>query len=262
MSPPHIEELLVFYALDALDEKERELVESYLEKHPDARLRVEEMIEAAAELPYSTMPLEPSPHSKERLLRRVAEYKTSRVKAQGGVAGRRENRPERLIGLLGLVTATIAIVWVVILNSEVSRLRTEISILDDALVAQSSEIRVIHASLPQILPRTVVTVSLTGTEIQPQAHGQLIASLNSQSGVLVAADLAPLKAGRAYQVWLIRDGTAASAGILEVDERGRAVTVITADAVIGSFDMLGISIEPAQGSPQPTGEIVVLSSLQ
>ena len=39
MDPRQIEELLPFYALDALTDEERELVESYLAGHPEARAR-------------------------------------------------------------------------------------------------------------------------------------------------------------------------------------------------------------------------------
>ena len=42
-----IEELLPFYALDALTEEERELVEAYLAKHPEAGAQMEELNRAA-----------------------------------------------------------------------------------------------------------------------------------------------------------------------------------------------------------------------
>jgi anti-sigma-K factor RskA len=38
------------------------------------------------------------------------------------------------------------------------------------------------------------------------------------------------------------------------------LAVQAADA-IGSFDAIGVSIEPDGGSPQPTGDIVMLSNL-
>jgi anti-sigma-K factor RskA len=64
-----------------------------------------------------------------------------------------------------------------------------------------------------------------------------------------------------YQVWLIDDSGPKSAGILSVDENGQGVLIVTSDSPIGSFSTLGISIEPAGGSQQPTGEIIVLSDL-
>ncbi|RPI87665.1 MAG: anti-sigma factor, partial [Chloroflexi bacterium] len=50
-------------------------------------------------------------------------------------------------------------------------------------------------------------------------------------------------------------------GLLTVDQNGQGVFVVTSEAEIGSFNSLGISVEPEGGSPQPTGDIVVLSDL-
>src|SRR5688500_16660542 len=68
----HIEELLHFYALDALSNEEHDLVEAYLKDHPEARQQIEEMESAAAALPYGVPPVEPSPRSKDALMRRIA----------------------------------------------------------------------------------------------------------------------------------------------------------------------------------------------
>ena len=73
--------------------------------------------------------------------------------------------------------------------------------------------------------------------------------------------LTPLEAGKTYQVWLIQGETPVSAGLLKVDANGQGVLVVSSETPIGSFDALGISVEPEQGSPQPTGDIVVLSAL-
>jgi anti-sigma-K factor RskA len=114
--------------------------------------------------------------------------------------------------------------------------------------------------LPQTTPSTTITVSLKGTKAQPQAQGQLIADPTSESAVLVVTGLPPLEPGKTYQVWLITNAPV-SAGLLTVGENGQGVLIITSKESIGSFKSLGISVEPQGGSPQPTGDIVVLSDL-
>jgi anti-sigma-K factor RskA len=114
--------------------------------------------------------------------------------------------------------------------------------------------------LPQENPSGAITISLKGTNAQPQAQGQLIADPTSQSAVLVVTGLPPLESGRTYQVWLIADAPI-SAGLLTVDANGQGVLIITSTESIGSFKSLGISVEPEGGSLQPTGDIVVLSDL-
>ena len=97
--------------------------------------------------------------------------------------------------------------------------------------------------------------------MQPQAQGQLIADPKNNSGVLVISGLDQLEAGKTYQVWLIDASGPKSAGLLSVDSKGQAVLIVTSGETIGSFQSLGISVEPNGGSQQPTGEIVVLSDL-
>jgi anti-sigma-K factor RskA len=88
------------------------------------------------------------------------------------------------------------------------------------------------------------------------AQGQLIANPND----IRCDDLRPASAGTGKPtVWLGQDAPV-SAG-LTVDENGQSVLIITSQEAIGSFNSLGISIEPDGGSEQPTGDIVVLSEL-
>jgi anti-sigma-K factor RskA len=171
-------------------------------------------------------------------------------------------RFENFLSALSLGAAALAIVGVIVLSAQVSRLRNEISALSLALAAQSNQLEQINAQLPQATPSSVITVSLKGTDIQPQAQGQLIADPNSQSAVLVIVGLTPLEAGKTYQVWLIEGDAPVSAGLLKVDANGQGVLVVSSETPIGSFDALGISVEPEEGSLQPTGDIVVLSNLQ
>jgi anti-sigma-K factor RskA len=46
-----------------------------------------------------------------------------------------------------------------------------------------------------------------------------------------------------------------------VDENGQGVFIVSSNESIGTFNALGISVEPDGGSQQPTGDIVVLSEL-
>jgi len=259
----HIEELLPFYALEALTDEERQLVEKYLAEHPEARQQVEEMSSAASALPQTVAPVQPSPQVKQALMARVASDAEARARPATNAArqpSRRVMRFENFFRTFSLVTAAIAIIWVILLNLQVSRLRNEISALNERLTAQSESLEQIIANMPESTPSDVITVSLKGTEVQPRAQGQLIADPNSQSAVLVIGGLPKLEAGQTYQVWLI-GGAPVSAGLLTVDEEGQGVLIVTSKEAIGSFQSIGISVEPEGGSPQPTGEIVVLSDL-
>lgn len=255
----HIEDLLPFYALDALTDEEREQVEAYLATHPEARAQLEEMRQAVSVLPQGVPAVKPEPRTKAALLARVAadERAHPSVKSQ---PSQRSNRFQFLFRPLGFAVAVLALIWILILNLQVVGLNQQVTALHDALAAQSNSLKQIIQNLPQGTPSDTITVSLKGTDMEPQAQGQLIANPTSQSAVLVVTGLPPLEAGKTYQVWLI-GGAPVSAGLLTVDANGQGVLIITSQESIGSFKSLGISVEPEGGSPQPTGDIVVLSDL-
>ena len=257
---PRIEELLPFYALDALTDEEKQLVESYLAEHPEARPEVQNLQSGASALPYSVSPVEPPRHVKDALMARVTADSRARERSSQRAASppvRRGIRFEDLFRALSLGAATLAIVWAFVLNAQVARLRNEISTLNEQVAAQSQSIEELVQNLPQ---SDVITVSLKSTEDQSRALGQLIANPNDKSAVVVISGLPPLEPGKTYQVWLI-GGAPVSAGLLAVDENGQSVLIITSEEAIGSFTSVGVSIEPEGGSEQPTGDIVILSEL-
>jgi hypothetical protein len=168
-------------------------------------------------------------------------------------------RGENILRTFTLGIATLAIVWVIILNTQISQLRNEISGLHDTVAKQSNSLEQILANLPKSPP--VTTISVKGTDVQPRVHGQLIADPNEQSAVLIISGLPKLEANKTYQVWLGSGDTMVSAGLLSIDANGQGVVVVTSNESIGSFNKLGISVEPQGGSPQPTGDIVVFSDI-
>jgi anti-sigma-K factor RskA len=261
MDLQRIEELLAFYALDALTDEEREQVEAYLREHPEARQQVEEMGRAVTALPQSVSSVEPSPGTKSALMARVAVDAKSRVSKQDRPSRPRDTRWVNIFQAFGLGAATVAILWAVVLNIQLSYLRRQVSMLSEALVAQSNALEQINQQLSQPPASETVTISLKGTDVRPQAQGQLIADPTKNSAVLVIDGLGQLEPGKTYQVWLIDASGPKSAGLLSVDSKGQAVLIVTSSETIGSFQSLGISVEPEGGSQQPTGEIVVLSDL-
>ena len=123
MDQRELEELLPFYALDALTDEERQAVESYLAVHPESRLQLEEMIRAASSIPQGVSPVEPPRRIKDALMRRV------RAGERASAAG--ADQPSRRVMRLGNIfqafsmgVATVAIVWAVILNSQLAQLQS------------------------------------------------------------------------------------------------------------------------------------------
>ncbi len=256
-----IEELFPLYALGALSDEERAQVDAYVAANPGAQARLAELVDAATAVPFDVTLVEPSPRIKQALMDRV------RADARVRFPSARRPAPPALSRFLGtlrspmpllagasLGVAVVAVAWAISLNGEVARLREETAALRSELLVQTEVIAQISAPGVQVM-------TIAGTEHQPAAHGQLLADPNSRSAVLVVAGLAPLPDGQVYQFWLIRGDVPVSAGTFEVDEQGRAVLPVRSADAVSSFDAMALSIEPEGGSEQPTGDIVMLSSL-
>ncbi|WIY06437.1 anti-sigma factor [Amycolatopsis mongoliensis] len=93
------------------------------------------------------------------------------------------------------------------------------------------------------------------TAIQGAGEGSatLVVSRSRNQAVLLASGLPALDAGHVYQVWMIRAGEARSAGLLQP-------RMLMSDIPPGT-DRIGITVEPAGGSPGPTTPAVTRISL-
>lgn len=102
---------------------------------------------------------------------------------------------------------------------------------------------------------------IPGTEAAPQATAVLVQEPGSERSILIITGLPRLPSGMGYQVWRVRDE-----GISPVGSGTFSITVTDAQlvqvpATFSPADGIGVSVEPAEGSPAPTGDIVLLGNL-
>jgi anti-sigma-K factor RskA len=95
------------------------------------------------------------------------------------------------------------------------------------------------------------TVALTGAN---DAQG-LLHVLDDGLIVMEADGLEPLDAEQTYQVWAIRDGRPESIGLLGPASEGSVEEAMRAD--LSGVDAVAVTAEPAGGSVEPTGDIVL-----
>jgi hypothetical protein len=105
----------------------------------------------------------------------------------------------------------------------------------------------------------VVRYDLAGTPVAPRSYAKVLWS-RSRGLSFSASRLPPLKAGTAYQFWLVTRSGPFNAGLVTPDGSGR-VTLITDPPgdvprpVIGAL----VTLEPAGGRPRPSGSVVLES---
>ncbi|MBT8249448.1 MAG: anti-sigma factor [Acidimicrobiia bacterium] len=92
-----------------------------------------------------------------------------------------------------------------------------------------------------------------------QKQMSLTYSADEAGAVLVATGLEPLGGDATYQMWLIGDEGPVSAGLFKPDDSGSVSVELTAVPQPGTA--FGVTVEPAGGSPLPTGPVLFLANV-
>lgn len=103
---------------------------------------------------------------------------------------------------------------------------------------------------------TTPTTVLYADEDQP-GRGVLYAASGNRLMLLCVYDMPELPEGRAYQVWLIRDGERDSGGLFRVSPKGYGLLLLDLARPLTEYEAVGITVEPAGGSPGPTSPRVI-----
>ena len=231
---PH--DLLGAYLLDAVDERERLIFEEHLLGCPDCERELAELAPAVEEIAAGLTVPPPAP-VRDAVLEHVRADGAARAAESPAptpadeLAARREDRSTRRLLLLAGAAAAVAVVMALMFGpfrGDPGVTAASIAAADDA---QRYEVRVGDATATVILSRTLDRAAVETTDMTPPPDG------------------------RDYQVWLSHaDGTMTDAGLMPHEEDA---TLVLSDAV-GDAVGVGITMEPAGGSPEPTGEPVVL----
>ena len=242
-------ELLGAYALGAVTPDERRAVAEHLttcEECPAelARLRV-----AVHALPLALADREPSPALRDRI-----EAAARQDLANG--RGQEGGRPASVLPTPPAPPAAMR-------PPERSNLRrlpvTPWAAAAVVLLAVSLGLLGWNLRLQQDLGRreAVETFALRPSAAAPGASGQLTYLEDRRVLILAVRDLPPLAPGQVYEVWLIRDGAPAPAGVFAASTAEHAVV-----ADPGRYEALAITVEPGPlGSPGPTTAPVAQASL-
>ncbi len=114
---------------------------------------------------------------------------------------------------------------------------------------------------PLITQGGMQVIALAGTGAAPGAVGTLVISRDGEYGTLVVDGLPALEDDLQYQLWLIHDGQRASGGVFSVNPEGYGALWVSSPESLSSYAAFGITIEPAGGSPGPTGDKVLGGTL-
>ena len=235
----HVRELLPAYALDCLDEEEMVFVSEHLAVCDVCQVELQVFETTSAQLAMAAPDAAPPPELQRRLM--------SRIELSGAKVSTSFSAPwwqplANLVRSAVPVWGVVSLLLIVLLATSNLWLWQRVNHLEAA--TRPSGLR-------------AIAVPLSGTNVAPNASGFVIVGADGQNGALVVDNLPLLDPEQQYQLWLIQDGHRTSGAVFSVDEFGYGGTRISAPESLFEYATFGVSIEPAGGSPSPTGEKVL-----
>jgi anti-sigma-K factor RskA len=170
------------------------------------------------------------------------------VAAGGLVLGERSRLAVRTAQVRDLARANTA------LEARVEEQSRALVTLREGLTAQAQVLRVVASP-------TALRAALAA---QPshRGAGQVIVEPNSGDAVVVLTGLPPTSNDEVYELWAIRGEAAPEpAGLIPVGADGTAARPVDRVPEPATVTAFAVSLEPAGGSPSPTGPIVLVGTV-
>ena len=243
------------YAMDAVPPSERAAFERHLASCGECRQEVRGLSEAAASLAGATA-VQPSAAFREATLRAAAQTRQlpptdaappapwRALRRQG--LGPRGWRPRLGVALAGTVACVLAVVAIV---AGISAYGMH-SRLDQDQGHDHAVAMVLGAPDAKMMTAPVTT---GGTATVVMSHRE-------RALVFTAADLRVLPSSESYELWLMGPAGNKPAGMINVSGSGKMASPMVV-AGLSSGDRVGMTVEPAGGSPHPTTPLVVVIAL-
>jgi len=262
-----LKELLPLRSLDLLDPAEEAAVREHLDGGcPTCAAELAASREVLESLAYLLPEEEPSPMAKARLM---AAVKKERAAGQpgGSSLGRIAGAAVAAAIVAGLLMGVVMMRRqdeLVVSHQEVlTSLRAEIARQKEQMSALARQVRDARESIQMVSAPGVTVVDLAGQGEQAGAAARVFWDRGRNRWQLYAANLAAPPEGKTYQLWLITADQKISAGIFDPSQAPDAEAAGSVEVPPGAGTVLAAAVtdEPAGGSPQPTGSILLLGKI-
>jgi hypothetical protein len=296
MNHEDYKELIALDALEVLDggDEARRALDAHLAGCADCRAELNALRDTAVSLVYAARLESPTPELRARILTAVKSYpqdvrrassnrdaptaaQTSGVSSADEFERRREARDVRVsrrIMMFGSLAASIAVAALLItlaltwqrnarLQGELARLSESVNRTQQELARTEQELARTRADRELLaLPAAHTATLASQLGAAGKAHARLTFDAQTGRAMLTAADLPPVPAGKAYQLWFIAAGKPPMPGsVFRPDPRGHAeMHEIIPPEGRSAAVVFAVTLEPAGGVAAPTGEIYLKGS--
>ena len=247
-SDPHT--LAGAYAMDAVPEPDRSRFERHLARCESCRQEVRGLREATAALAGATA-VQPPAALRDAVLHAAGQTRQMPpAVAPAPVAWvptqqrrRPRWRPRLAVALAGALAAVAVAAGLVTYGMQ--------GRLDQAQHRDHMVAAVLSAS----------DATMVSSHVSTGGMATVVMSHHERALVFTAADLHVLPTGESYELWLIGPAGTRSAGMIDGSGHGRMVGPMVVSG-LAAGDSVGMTVEPASGSPRPTSPSLVLINLR
>jgi anti-sigma-K factor RskA len=228
-----LHELVAPYALDALDDDERQRFERHLAECERCSEQLAELQEATGALAFAAEGPAPPAALRGRILEAVRADRAGEV-----ISLPRRRWAFPAVAAIAAAAAFVAIglgIWASSLSHSLDRERS----------AKTS-----YARALQLLGGGAQVKALT------DAEGALLVPPGGGEAALVVCGLSPAPADKTYEAWVIHGGTPRPAGLFR-GGRGCPPVLLKRDVPAGAI--VAVTLERKGGTQKPTGQILVQS---
>lgn len=261
-----VRELLPLLAAGPLDPADAEVVRIHLDSGCPSCTGELAALQAASDLlPWSTPLEEPSPELRAILLARV-RAESAGIRPVPAVA-RRATRAPAWLGAAAAAALAAIVASIATYTYVGTRHAAEVAGLLERLDRQSAQIAALGRQIEEARNAIrlasapgVQIADLSGQAERASSSARVFWDPEGASWRLYARRLPRPEPGRTYQLWLITATERISAGTFEggVEE---AIGSASVPASAGPIVAMAVTSEPAGGSPQPTGAILLLGKI-
>lgn len=250
---------LALYALNELHGSELLEFEQHLETCASCRRELQAMRSDLGILGLSAIGPRPPARSKERLMRAIAAEPRGTTSSTTAVPVR--GRRSFWLMWIPAAIALAVIVFAISLRQSNQSLSDQIAELRNRYNDQKVQLSQAQENMRLLLAPDAVHISLTPPKSGKQPNATAIVSPSQNRMTLMATNLPPVPAGKAYELWIIpSQGAPVNAGVFKPDEHGNAMML---DHPLPTVQMktFALTVEDEAGSDKPTSPIIVMGTM-
>jgi len=159
---------------------------------------------------------------------------------------------------IGTAMSLAIIIFLVVTNIS---LRNELRLREQNLTGLQAKLIKEKEMMEFVMNPDVNEVKLGSKMPDMEASGKLLWDKDADRGIFLVSSIPVPEKGMTYQLWAIEDGKPVSMGVFDVDREGNSMMELKSMPEHGGSMQFAVTLEPAGGMPQPTGDTYLYGSL-